>query len=158
MEDERYWVAKQKHTSQALILLPNWEYKHKQIAFTILLATSIGNKMLYSDTVYYLRQGGRQHINGERWKVENKVAINSNFRTGTKITGQLDHSNMHNRLCGKPAASEMFLGTLVLRNWRLWEVWQFSINPHTPRVYGKWKMHKSGNLQKKVRSKTAWAL
>ena len=29
-----------------------------QIAFTILLATSIGDKMLYSDSVYCLRQGG----------------------------------------------------------------------------------------------------
>ena len=40
---------------------------------------------------------------------------------------------MHNRLCGKPAASEIFPATLVLRNWsQIWEVWQISINPHAP--------------------------
>ena len=37
------------------------------------------------------------------------MAINSNFRPGTKISGLLDHFKMHNRLCGKPAATEMFL-------------------------------------------------
>ena len=36
------------------------------------------------------------------------MAIKSNFRPATKISGRLDHSKMHNRLCGKLAASEMF--------------------------------------------------
>ena len=64
--------------------------------------------------------------------------IKGNFRPGTKISGRLDHCKMHNRLCGKPAASEMFPGTIVLRNCsKIWEVWQFSINPQSPRVYGK---------------------
>ena len=72
--------------------------------------------MLYSDTVYCSRQptGGSPTQNDKRQKI--KVVINSNFRPGTKISGQLDHSMMHNRLCGIPPESEMFPGILVLRN------------------------------------------
>ena len=93
-----------------------------QIAFTILLATSIGDKMLYSDTVYCSQQEGRQRGNGwsKWWKVKYKVAINSNFRIGAKISAQ-----MHNR-------------SSVLRNLsQICDIWQFSMNPHTPRVYEK---------------------
>ena len=57
----------------------------------------------HSDTVYCLRQGVHQPGNG--WsklsKVENKVAINSNGRSGNKISGRLDHSKMQNRPCIK---------------------------------------------------------
>ena len=54
------------------------------------------------------------------WEVKNKVAINSNFRIGAKISAQ-----MHNR-------------SSVLRNLsQICDIWQFSMNPHTPRVYEK---------------------
>ena len=78
------------------------------------------------------------------------MSLNSNSRPGTKISGQLDHSKMHNQLCGKPAASEIFPHSIFLRDWsQIWEVWQFSKHPYTQRV-GYPKFRKSKFRQKKV--------
>ena len=59
----------------------------------------------HSDTAYCSRQGGHQRSNGCSNDKRQKIF-------------QVDWITlkMNDRLCGKPAASEMFLGTIVLRN------------------------------------------
>ena len=56
------------------------------IAFTILLATSIGDRVT-QNTAH--ERGGRQR--SKSFFLENKVVINFNFRHGAKKSGHLDH-------------------------------------------------------------------
>ena len=81
-----------------------------QIALMNLLATSIGNdsSILKRCTVHDRRVTNAVTFGQNDKRKKSKVAIKSNFRPKTKISGRLDHSKMHNRLCGKLAASEMF--------------------------------------------------
>ena len=69
------------------------------------------------------------------------MALNSNFRPLTEISGQLDHSNMQNWLCGEWAGSEMFPGTPVSRNWSQ-NLWGFAIFHTASYTEDVWKIAK----------------
>ena len=61
-----------------------------QIAFTILLATSIGNRV--TQCTAHERGVANAAMVGQNIFLENKVVINFDFRHGAKKSGHLDHT------------------------------------------------------------------
>ena len=61
-----------------------------QIAFTILLATSIGDRVTQC-TAHERGVANAVKVGQNHFFLENKVVINFNFRHGAKKSGQLDH-------------------------------------------------------------------